>query len=751
MAKNKSWQIKYEKINEIGEGGNAKVYRVNKAGKEYALKDLYNRTVEKKARFIDEIDIMSSNCNDIEGIIPIIDFSREDYWYTMPIAKNIFSYIIEYELNIENIIKEYIQLCETLEKLHEKDLCHRDIKPSNIYFYKNRFYLGDFGLVEIVDNENEYTRSDRGLGAVFTIAPEMKRNPKEADGKKADVFSLAKTLWMLLFEDEKGFDGRYDYLDKSHSLRFNKSYKDVHLVEIEELIRDSTNNSPDKRPKITEFKNRLENWLGVFNDINKEQESEWKFLEKQIFGAIIPTSAAWSDRDSIVDVLNIIGITPVYNHLFFHDIGGLDFSHAEIAEEDGCIKIFDSIGYCCILKPKKLCFEGFLVDYKWNYFLLELDELSPILSNSDEFDFEELVEDVPGNYVSSRDVIYGVYDYDSGKLLPEGYRVVNRYIRGKFLIVMKMGPYNKINATYDGRHGDCSTYEFRKYINKLASELDKIKSSKNINEMTERIILNSKKFSKNVFKQNIYEEFGDSNCEYRNNSKMCKEFIEKNMYKWDFTSIILNQCYSLSKNNSIKFIFIFNNSDFFQDFIDDKFNCLCIDGYIRKLNYKTDPNCYTVYDREIAINVLEKINSEIKKIISNENHDFIDMYDEKFEIEFLKNGKPNHLFSKSEIEYEMRNADDRKTNQLIIDENGYARVVECTPIKKLLYPVRNESFNSYNNYVGKYSSLSTLDDNYINMLDGWLAYLKTGKTQYIDINQKECTEKELISEIKKLY
>lgn len=263
MAKNKSWQIKYEKINEIGEGGNAKVYRVNKAGKEYALKDLYNRTVEKKARFIDEIDIMSSNCNDIEGIIPIIDFSREDYWYTMPIAKNIFSYIIEYELNIENIIKEYIQLCETLEKLHEKDLCHRDIKPSNIYFYKNRFYLGDFGLVEIVDNENEYTRSDRGLGAVFTIAPEMKRNPKEADGKKADVFSLAKTLWMLLFEDEKGFDGRYDYLDKSHSLRFNKSYKDVHLVEIEELIRDSTNNSPDKRPKITEFKNRLENWLGV--------------------------------------------------------------------------------------------------------------------------------------------------------------------------------------------------------------------------------------------------------------------------------------------------------------------------------------------------------------------------------------------------------------------------------------------------------------------------------------------------------
>lgn len=30
---------------------------------------------------------------------------------------------------------------------------------------------------------------------------------------KADVFSLAKTLWMFLSDDEKGFDGAYDYLD----------------------------------------------------------------------------------------------------------------------------------------------------------------------------------------------------------------------------------------------------------------------------------------------------------------------------------------------------------------------------------------------------------------------------------------------------------------------------------------------------------------------------------------------------------
>ena len=50
--------------------------------------------------------------------------------------------------------------------------------------------------MDFPDND-DFTKSDRGLGAIFTIAPEMKRNPKPADASKADVFSLAKTLWML--------------------------------------------------------------------------------------------------------------------------------------------------------------------------------------------------------------------------------------------------------------------------------------------------------------------------------------------------------------------------------------------------------------------------------------------------------------------------------------------------------------------------------------------------------------------------
>ena len=74
---------------------------------------------------------------------------------------------------------------------------------------------------------------------------------------------------------------------------------------------------------------------------------------------------------------------------------------------------------------------------KWNYFLLEFDELSPILSAEGYFDNEYLVEDYPAHYVSAQYAQYGVYDYETGNPLPKGFQTVYRYIRGKFLIVMK--------------------------------------------------------------------------------------------------------------------------------------------------------------------------------------------------------------------------------------------------------------------------------------------------------------------------
>ena len=81
MAKNKKWRDKYEEIDGLGEGGNAKVYRVRcKDSKvEYALKELSAGGREKKSRFVKEIGIIKDNQENICGIVPIIVHSVEEY------------------------------------------------------------------------------------------------------------------------------------------------------------------------------------------------------------------------------------------------------------------------------------------------------------------------------------------------------------------------------------------------------------------------------------------------------------------------------------------------------------------------------------------------------------------------------------------------------------------------------------------------------------------------------------------------
>ena len=761
MAKQKSWNNYYEIIDELGEGGNAKVYRVKckEDNEEYALKDLVVGGKEKHSRFVNEINTIKDNYQKIDGIIPIYEFSVDEYWYIMPIAISAIDYIAENKLDIVEIVKGMISLSETLEKLHEKDICHRDIKPSNIYYYNNKFAFGDFGLVDFPDNTDDFTKSDKGLGAIFTIAPEMKRNPKIADSKKADVFSLAKTMWMFLTNDEKGFDGAYNYLDSSHSLCYYKRYKNTHLVEIHELLKDSTDNDPDVRPTIKEFKERLINWIDIYSDIDKAQASDWNFLNKQLFGSNPPESSSWRNINKIVKVLNIIGKTPAYNHMLFHDKGGLDFSFAEIAAEENCIKLYDTLGFCYIVRPKILYFEGFNENYRWNYFLLEFNELDPILSTEGYFDNEYLVEDYPAHYVSAQYAQYGVYDYETGNPLPKGSQTVYRYIRGKFLIVMKNGPYNRINGTYDGRHGNCSASEFRDYIEHLLNLYSKlyqhIKYNDELKDLSdeeiENRILSLKEFNKNPFKKELFKEYDVSNKKKKySDRKKSKDYIKQNFMNWDFCNIL--QVCPLTNSAAMKFVFEFlpSGNEFSLGRLEEMNYYICTDGHIGKMNPYSDEECFCLYDRKTAIDLKYNLEKRVAEILKQNHLVELDEHESCFLVKAVRCGNPTHLFTKQEIEMSMRNADDRLNNQLVIDENGYAKIIKRDEYS-YLYPVRHESWDSGNMYVGKYSSLSTLEDDYISSLQGWLLYLKTGRPQYMDYVHDNRNEEDLIQEIMAYY
>ena len=162
------------------------------------------------------------------------------------------------------------------------------------------------------------------------------------------------------------------------------------------------------------------------------------------------------------------------------------------------------------------------------------------------------------------------------------------------------------------------------------------------------------------------------------------------------------------------------------------------------------PDIYYVYTIDEAIKTHDRLNDIMLKNIKTANYSTDKIVHNYFSIELSPNGKPEHIFTKKEIEEQMRKADDRTNNVLVIDGNGYAHVIESTETR-FLYPVRHETWDSGNNYVGKYSSLSTLDDNYIGSLQGWLSYLETQSHQYVDYIKDNSNEEDLLRRIRKFY
>lgn len=725
------------KKSSLGQGGNGVVRRVIRKSdnQRFALKRLdesAKKYEEKRLRFADEIDTLK-NCQGIEGVIPIVDSSEEELWYTMPLAEKIDTHIA----TLESKVKCVEQIAETLGELHQKGYSHRDIKPENILFYNGRFVLCDFGLADIPDNPHNLTRNSSRIGPMSTIAPEMKRNAKDADGKKADVYSLAKTLWILLTGKSKGFDGVYNYDDPSIALGSFQQLKGQHLVEIEELLMIATNNDPDKRPTMEYFFQILQKWERVRKDEMKMSQSNWHFLLKRLFGEHnIPDQISWENIDVIKNVLQTVSLLPISSYLFFPEGGNLDFKGIEKTADQECLDLKTNFGIFRI-KPKSLSFEKFQVSV-WNYFLLSLDEQEAKVGDRVDEYSEEVVEDVPGHYVSAKDFVYGVYDYDTGKELPKDAKKISRYLKGKILLVLKLGPYNFIPQVSDGRHNNCTSEQFREYVNYLmqAYTLKKYLAAETWKKLRETLI-DTCPFT---LKRRLEGELPVQHFEE-------VDYVKNHYKEFDFTDIV-GYASQKSDKSFIEYVFYIEFSegfDFIKDVIKDEKYCLCNNGRIVECSPSSE-NVLRVYDD--AIDFYQELDESLHNMVEGK----VSAIDSPhFRVLLTKVGQPQHLFTKEEIRAEMVAADDRVDNILVIDGNGYARIIQI-PNQSKLYPVIHETWCAGNNYVGKYSHLYDLDSAYHYCLAKWYDYLKEGVGQPMD-DYDGClkSEEELREEIIKFY
>lgn len=738
---NDTWKVLYNLGEKLGSGGNATVFKVTRKsdGKELAIKLLGWRDGEPRRshsepfnRFNDEISIMSKSKGTV-GVLPIGDFSRRDAWYVMPIATPIMKYIKASDATFDSILSGAIDLSNTLNELHKRNIYHRDIKPQNIYLYNDRFTFGDFGLADFPHKKVHQTKPNQKLGPLFTIAPEMKRYPKSASGEKADVYSFAKTIWTFFSQNDQSFEGRYDYNDTKISLRYCGAFPNQHIVELEELLYQSTSNSPEDRPTMSQFVRQLKSYQETRNFPALQQTREWDFIRNIILPGTKPAIIAWDEISDIYDVLNSLVHTSALNHMLFPTGGGLDLTDVKIADEKGCLKLATGVGkYYDLISPQKLYYVEFRENPNWNYIFIECNHLSPILGYN-ELGREHLVEDHPNHYVSAKDAVYGVYDYDSGEELPDGYNIVDRFYKGNFLIVPKHGIYNSINSTYMGMHHDMPFPTFNNLIHTLISIYKKA-DERGYNAVT---------YIDNYLRKNYIISDHVENQPVHDTRQITSEDYEKVEFSiplgsqepFTFAKYYIRLCGNKLEDN-------------FSSIISGEEVCLCIDKLLHPQNALSEPNSVLFWsDCHEAQIAAQKYSEDIRTHLSEKGL-ALDPSDLYFQVEIKMVAPPKKIFEMEELESCILNADDRKNNTLVINADGSINIISgyCP---KQVYPVALETWCAGNKYVGKYSALPSKEIEYIYKLalEGWYHYLNAKHHISVDHMSETISIKELIQKI----
>ncbi|UOA27130.1 protein kinase [Pseudosulfitobacter sp. DSM 107133] len=450
----------------IDAGGNADVWLAQRGdGQKGAIKILRNLKDETYARFRNEISALQK-LGDIDGIIPMLESDFPEGkgarpWYAMPVAQSSRAFF--HKADSAAIVKEFVRLGQTLAKLHALHIAHRDIKPENLLGLHGRLCFSDFGLVKYPDL-TPITPEKRDVGAKFTMAPEMRREAAGADGLPADVFSFAKTLWIVLTGQSLGFDGPYIAGSNVGLTNFlGKKYTTI----LDNLLSDCTQHDPLARPAITEVVTRLNEWLEVVADFQLQNAYEWREFAEKFFPLQSPNEATWTGPDAIITVLSEIAKVPGLNHMFFPDGGGMTLKAVRRAAEPDFIDL--DTDFAVLLKPAKLTYVSFGFDPNWDYLRLEIEPVNatghyPVKPG----DYvEHLSELLPGQYAHP-----DVYEYrfDRGRELPVGSRAVVRYLKGAMVFFSTSSPYNQNSATYDARHEKMSEAEFKAYMGRGARE-----------------------------------------------------------------------------------------------------------------------------------------------------------------------------------------------------------------------------------------------------------------------------------------
>lgn len=243
----------------IKRSGNAEVWEAEKDAERAALKILTRKTAEARTRFLDEIKAMR-RLEELVGVMPVLEAGereggRKNPWFAMPVSTTVRD-ALGHAPSPDAGVGACSAFASTLAEAAELGVFHRDLKPENLFCRGEVWTVGDWGLVDFPDKAGE-TQVGK-LGSAFYMAPEMLEDASSAAPGPADVYSLAKVLWVLIAHQSLPPQGPYRGDPERHRLTARLAHPKIYLLD--RLIERATRPSPSERPSMKEFAEELAAW-----------------------------------------------------------------------------------------------------------------------------------------------------------------------------------------------------------------------------------------------------------------------------------------------------------------------------------------------------------------------------------------------------------------------------------------------------------------------------------------------------------
>ena len=191
----------------LGIGGMSIVYLVERNDEQLkqkaALKIIPNIIASKNMieRFVRERQILSDlNHNNIAKLYDAGVTEHNIPWLVMELVEgeDIITFSNTHDLNIEQRVILFKQICEALAYAHANGVIHRDIKPTNLMVNHDKILkLLDFGIAS-VEEQQSLTMTGAIIGTPGYMSPEQAKGISSELDRRTDIFSLGVLLYKLI-------------------------------------------------------------------------------------------------------------------------------------------------------------------------------------------------------------------------------------------------------------------------------------------------------------------------------------------------------------------------------------------------------------------------------------------------------------------------------------------------------------------------------------------------------------------------